>query len=213
MVYIILQPHVLGTKKKSAKGVTKHVQQSLVHNDYLMVLSGGLRMRHDMVRITSRKHKLHAIKCAKISLTSFDDKRYINDNGIDTIPYCHYSLKQTEQMFIQNVCDDNMWGRTQEQLSGASSTNLFTPSPEPVNLFEAINSAWGMSPEDPGMNQSVQHDSDFDDDIFDFDNIPNSPVNLPRCLYIDDQAEEEQPRQSKKKRSKRQLIFLSDESQ
>ena len=42
-----------------------------------------------MKRIQSKKHKLETYKSDKISLSCFDDKRYVLDDGIYTLAYFH----------------------------------------------------------------------------------------------------------------------------
>ena len=46
-------------------------------------------IRHKMKRIKSKKHKLGTYEIDKISLSSFDDKRYVLHDGIYTLSYFH----------------------------------------------------------------------------------------------------------------------------
>ena len=46
-------------------------------------------IRHKMERIQSKKHKLGTYEIDKISLSCFDDKRYVLDDGIYTLSYFH----------------------------------------------------------------------------------------------------------------------------
>ena len=46
-------------------------------------------IRHKMKRIQSKKHKLGTYEIDKISLSCFDDKRHMLDNGIYTLSYFH----------------------------------------------------------------------------------------------------------------------------
>ena len=46
-------------------------------------------IRHKMKRIQSKKDKLGAYEIDKISLSCFDDRRYLLDNGIYTLSYFH----------------------------------------------------------------------------------------------------------------------------
>ena len=46
-------------------------------------------IRHKMKRIQSKKHKLGTYETDKISLSCFDDKRYVLDDGIYTLSYFH----------------------------------------------------------------------------------------------------------------------------
>ena len=47
-----------------------------------------------MTRIHSPNHQIQVTTTNKTALSCFDDKRFIPDNGIDTLPYGHYSLGQ-----------------------------------------------------------------------------------------------------------------------
>ena len=50
-------------------------------------------IRHKMKRIQSKKHKLGAYEIDKISLSCFDDKKYVLDDRIYTLSYFHkYSI-------------------------------------------------------------------------------------------------------------------------
>jgi len=49
-----------------------------------------------MTTIRSHHHKLYTIEQNKKSLSSFDDKRYILNNGVDTLAHGHYKINETE---------------------------------------------------------------------------------------------------------------------
>ena len=46
-------------------------------------------IRHKMKRIQSKKHKLGTYEIDKISLSCFDDKRYVLDDRIRRLAYFH----------------------------------------------------------------------------------------------------------------------------
>ena len=46
-------------------------------------------MRHKMKRIRAKKHKIRTCEIDKISLSCFDDKRYVLDDGIHTLAHFH----------------------------------------------------------------------------------------------------------------------------
>ena len=46
-------------------------------------------IRHKMKRIQSKKHKLGTYEIEKISLSCFDDKRYVLDDRIRTLADCN----------------------------------------------------------------------------------------------------------------------------
>jgi len=47
-----------------------------------------------MNRIQSKEHQLQTIELTKLIFQPFDDKRYILEDGINTIPFGHYSINQ-----------------------------------------------------------------------------------------------------------------------
>ena len=42
-----------------------------------------------MKRIQAKKHKIGTYEIDKISLSCFDDKRYVLDDGVNTLAYFH----------------------------------------------------------------------------------------------------------------------------
>ena len=50
-------------------------------------------MRNNMNRIQSKMHELGTYNIFKISLSRFDDKRYVLDNGVNTLAYFHKDIK------------------------------------------------------------------------------------------------------------------------
>ena len=47
-----------------------------------------------MTRITSEKHQIFVIMTNKVALSCFDDKRFILEPGLETLPHGHFWLKQ-----------------------------------------------------------------------------------------------------------------------
>ena len=69
----------------TAKGVSIATE----FDKFVDVLFNGKIIRHKMKRIQSKKHNLGTYEIAKISLSCFDDKRYVLDDGIRTLAYFH----------------------------------------------------------------------------------------------------------------------------
>ena len=49
-------------------------------------------VRHKMKRIQNKKHKLGTYEINKISLSCFDDKRSVLNDGIHTLSYFHKDI-------------------------------------------------------------------------------------------------------------------------
>ena len=74
-----------GTECNTAKGVGFATE----FNKFKDALFNKKIIRHKIKRIQSKKHKLGTYEIDKISLSCFDDKRYVLDDGIYTLSYFH----------------------------------------------------------------------------------------------------------------------------
>ena len=72
-----------GKKYNTAKGVSITTE----FKKFKDVLFNKQIIRHKMKRIQSKKHKLETYETDKISLSYFNDKRYVSDDGVYTISY------------------------------------------------------------------------------------------------------------------------------
>ena len=82
-----------GSGGKTAKGIKKNViKKDVKHENYKEVLMKQQQLHHKMKTIRSVKHKLSSYEINKVSLSCFDDKRYILDNGINSLAYGHYKI-------------------------------------------------------------------------------------------------------------------------
>lgn len=75
---------------RRAKGVKKTVTKRLTTNDYRQCLHGKITMTHAMTTLPSHHHCLYTETVKKISLSPFDSKRYILDDGFTTRAYGHH---------------------------------------------------------------------------------------------------------------------------
>ena len=79
-------------ENKTAKGVKKNViKRDLCHCDYFNTLYDCKTMRHKMRTIRSEYHQISSYQINKVSLSPFDDKRYILDDGITSYAYGHHA--------------------------------------------------------------------------------------------------------------------------
>lgn len=82
-----------GQNNKKAKGIKKIViKNDLKHEDYKSTLLNSEQMFHKMKTIRSDHHQLGSYELNKVSLSCFDDKRYLLKNGIHSHAYGHYKI-------------------------------------------------------------------------------------------------------------------------
>ena len=70
----------------------KGVNLKLKHKEYVDILLNKKVLRHKMKRILSEKHNIGSYLLNKISLSCYDDKRFILDDGINSLPYGHKNI-------------------------------------------------------------------------------------------------------------------------
>ena len=79
---------------KTAKGIKKNViKNDIKHENYKQTLLENKQMYHKMKTIRSNNHKLGSYEINKVSLSCFDDKRYILENRHESYAYGHYLIK------------------------------------------------------------------------------------------------------------------------
>ena len=72
-----------------AKGINKKIR----HNEYLECLFNKKVVRHNMNRTQSKLHEIGTYDVFKISLSCLDDKKYILNDGVNTLAYFHEGIK------------------------------------------------------------------------------------------------------------------------
>ena len=185
--FVGLKPKMYSIKygdnqKHSANGVSRFAQTNLKHDIYKTVLSTTNSIRTNNILIGSTLHQLETISSSKISLSAFDDKRYILENGIETLPFGHYSVR--DRVAFREILADPDWGEEivaspdwetlvseygTSRFDNRSNRTLPRPNTPPQardghndTLSEILNDSW--TPPDPGFHQEEYNESDLDDD-------------------------------------------------
>ena len=75
------------TIEKKCKGVTKARTRTLKFKSYKKCLETYAAIKATIARISVKNHKISSILQKRICLSSFDDKRYILNCGVHSVPY------------------------------------------------------------------------------------------------------------------------------
>ena len=79
---------------KTAKGIKKNIiKKNIKHENYKNVLFNNEQMHHNMKTIRSNLHQIGSYELNKVSLSCFDDKRYIHNDGMTSYAYGHYKTQ------------------------------------------------------------------------------------------------------------------------
>ena len=79
-------------ENKKEKGDDKNIVKNTRHKEYVDVLFNK-KIRDKMKRIQIKLHRIGTYDVCKISLSYFDDKRYILDDVINSLAYFHKDIR------------------------------------------------------------------------------------------------------------------------
>ena len=83
-----------GKENKRCKGVKKQVvESSITHEDYKTCLRTGKEQLRKQNILRSYEHEVFTEEVNKIALSALDDKRHILSDGIHTLAWGHYKIK------------------------------------------------------------------------------------------------------------------------
>ena len=76
-------------QNKTGKGINQIAFKNIKHEEYIDVLFNEKVVRYSMKTIQRRLRKIGSYDVCTISLSCFDDKGYVLDDGINTLAYFH----------------------------------------------------------------------------------------------------------------------------
>lgn len=80
-------------KMKKAKGVKKCVlTKTITFEDYLKCIRDNCTISRSQNTFRCKNHTVFTVKQTKIALSPFDNKRYILEDNIHTLPWGHYKI-------------------------------------------------------------------------------------------------------------------------
>ena len=85
-------------RRKQLKGIVRNViKNHLKHDNYKQILESGDRMNSSMKMIRSFDHNIYTVNVTKVSLSAYDDKRYILDDGVTSYAYGNYCIQKVSK--------------------------------------------------------------------------------------------------------------------
>ena len=82
---------------RKAKGVKKNViEKEITHEHYKEALIKGKQYVHKMKILRSEGHEMYGMCMNKISISPFDTKCWIADDGVHTLAYGHRAIRRAE---------------------------------------------------------------------------------------------------------------------
>lgn len=82
-----------GHEKRTAKGAKQNViKRELTHDQYRACLTTRREQMNSFKCLRSVNQQIYSMEINKTSLSCFDNKRFILEDGITSLPYGHYKL-------------------------------------------------------------------------------------------------------------------------
>ena len=142
-------------QKMSAKGVSRFAKTSLKHDVYKRVLLSGYHMRSNNIRIGSSKHLLQTIRNSIISLSAFDHKRFIENDGIHCLPFGHFQIRDWQLHRV--ILEDDDWGdEEREEAPHTSPTWCTLIRNFTASLSSNVPSLWNYDADRERSNHAVE---------------------------------------------------------
>ena len=83
-----------GGETKKCKGIKRNVVESSIrHEHYKTCLTTGKELLRKQNILRSYEHEVYTEEVNKVALSALDDKRYILSDGMDTLAWGHYKIK------------------------------------------------------------------------------------------------------------------------
>ena len=91
------EAHIKKLSIRKAKGVKRSITASeLRHEQYYQCVTSGSTVTTEQTNLRSKNHSIGIYKTSKISLSPVDTKRYILENGVDTLAFGHYKAREMD---------------------------------------------------------------------------------------------------------------------
>ena len=98
--------HCMLSDDDKESNTAKGVHFAIELKEYKDTLLTKKIIGHKMRRIQSKKHKIGTFEVSKISLSCFNDKRFVLDNGIHTLACFHKTVK-SKKLYLKILKDDH----------------------------------------------------------------------------------------------------------
>lgn len=134
-----------GKEKKTGKGIKKSVLQKEVrHQDFKDCLMQKREYEHTMMGFCSQRHQVFTLRQTKKSVSPFDDKRFILEDGFTTRAHGHWrngiarpsqtptEVEPSEEGLIESMTTLSLSTTEAQEQSTESHVNLQEPSTDLV---------------------------------------------------------------------------------
>jgi hypothetical protein len=82
-----------GDEKKTIKAVVKYTKDGITLQDYKNTIATREPLSREQTTIRSKNHQIETVVTTRVTMTASNNKRYLLDDGITSLPYGHKSIR------------------------------------------------------------------------------------------------------------------------
>ena len=89
-----------------AKGISQTAVKNTFNYEMYDKALKGMKSFAKCSSFVQKNNQIMTIETNKMALNSFDDKRYLRDDGINSFPYGHYKIRKERQLAKKNFIEE-----------------------------------------------------------------------------------------------------------
>ena len=166
-------------------------------------------------RIASEKHEIFTVGTIKVCLSAYDDKRFIFDDGITSLPFGHYKI--VNDVFMREILDNWEVNMDNTNISEGAETTLGNDDERPEIL--SLNSSMlgdrsdnSFKETDWGFLQRTYNESELEVNSCEVSEEPRTPSHNEFILFEAEESDEETPVAPHKRARRASLYEFSADS-
>ena len=193
------------------KGISLSTQRLFNHQSFKKVLEQQSTERAPNYRIASEKHDIFTVRTIKICLSAYDDKRFIFDDGITSLPFGHYKI--VDDIFMREILDN--WDVKMDNTNNSEGAETTLGNGDERPEIQSLNSSTlgdrsdnSFKETDWGFLQRTYNESELEVNSCEVSEEPRTPSHNEFILFEAEESDEETP-VVPHKRARRAILYES----
>ena len=193
------------------KGISLSTKRLFNHQSFKKVLEQQSTERAPNYRIASEKHDIFTVRTIKICLSAYDDKRFIFDDGITSLPFGHYKI--VDDIFMREILDN--WDVNMDNTNNSEGVETTLGNGDERPEIQSLNSSTlgdrsdnSFKETDWGFLQRTYNESELEVNSCEVSEEPRTPSHNEFILFEAEESDEETP-VVPHKRARRAILYES----
>ena len=193
------------------KGISLSTQRLFNHQSFKKVLEQQSTEHAPNYRIASEKHEIFTVRTIKVCLSAYDDRRFIFDDGITSLPFGHYKI--VNDVFMREILDN--WDVNMDNTNNSEGAETTLGNDDERPEIQSLNSSMlgdrsdnSFKETDWGFLQCTYNESELEVNSCEVSEEPRTPSHNEFILFAAEESDEETP-VVLHKRARRAILYES----